>query len=69
MEKEKLKTFDSNQTILPLTVGFDSPMDAEAIICHFTATIFAIRVGCKNRMLSNEKLRYQISILVFGKKV
>jgi len=28
MEKEKLKTFYSNQIILPLTVGFDSPMDA-----------------------------------------
>jgi len=38
MEKEKLKTFDSNQKILR---GFHSPMDAEAILYHFTATIFA----------------------------
>jgi len=28
-------------------------MDVEAILCHFTATIFAVRVGCENPVLSN----------------
>jgi len=42
--KKNSKTFDSNQIILPLMVGFDSSMDAEAILCHFIVTIFAVRV-------------------------
>jgi len=28
-------------------------MDAKAILCHFTATTFAVRVGSENCVLSN----------------
>jgi len=45
--------FDSNQTILPLTVRFDSPMDAKVILYYFTIIIFTVRVGCENCVLSN----------------
>ena len=51
--KKNSKTFDSNQTILPLMVGFDSSMDAKSILCHFIVTIYIVRVWFENCFLSN----------------